>query len=67
MSSSGLCAVSFSSIPAACVSLDSKMQALSKDFRVLTLRVPRATLVNKNFLPLSTNGNFSRHKEWAVL
>ena len=32
----------------------------------LTLRVSRATLVDKNFLPLSTNGDFSRHEERAA-
>ena len=32
--------------------------------RSLTLWAPRATLVDKKFLPLSTNGDFSQHKEW---
>ena len=29
----------------------------------LTLRAPQETLVDKNFLPLSANGDFSRHEE----
>ena len=32
----------------------------------LTLRAPRATLVDKNFLPLSATGDFSRHEERAA-
>ena len=32
----------------------------------LTLRAPWATLVDKNFLPLSTTGDFSQHEERAA-
>ena len=32
----------------------------------LTLQAPRATLVNKKFLPLSATGDFSRHEEQAA-
>ena len=30
----------------------------------LLLKTLRATLVDKKFLPLSANGDFSRHEEW---
>ena len=32
----------------------------------LTLQAPRATLVDKIFLPLSATGDFSRHEERAA-
>ena len=34
--------------------------------RHLTLRASQATLVNKNFLPLSATGDFSQHEERAA-